>query len=105
MPAMRTRAPSPADLRLIRLAPLLMVFALLAGLAHGWLHDAHATAKHFADQSEFCAIDKVAAVAPAAAALLPPTYTDVAYRRPAEAGVVSLHRAHAQPRAPPSLSV
>jgi len=105
MPAMRTRAPTAADLRRTRLAALAMVFALLAGLAHGWLHDAHAAAKHFADQSEFCAINKVAAVAPAAAALPPPATTDVVYRRPAEAGFVSLHRAHAQPRAPPSPTV
>ena len=105
MPAMRTRAPTAADFRRTRLAALAMVFALLAGLAHGWLHDAHATAKHFADQNEFCAIDKIAAVAPATAGLLPASYTDLAFLPPADTGLVSRHRAHAQPRAPPSLSV
>ena len=86
-------------------AILAMVFALLAGLAHGWLHDAHATAKHFADQNEFCAIDKVAAVAPPTPAPLPPSYAEVAYLRPADAGFLSLHRTHNQPRAPPTPAV
>lgn len=86
-------------------AIFVMVFALLAALAHGWLHDAHATAKHFADQNEFCAIDKVAAVAPPAPAPLPPSYTDLAYLPPADAGCVSLRRAHTQPRAPPAPAV
>ena len=105
MAAMRTRAPTAADLRRTRLAALAMVFALLAGLAHGWLHDAHATAKHFAGQNEYCAIDKVAAVAPATATLLPPSYTNLAFLRPADTGFVSLHRAHIHARAPPTPAV
>jgi hypothetical protein len=106
MPAMRIRASTGPDLRRTRLAALAMVFALLAGLAHGWLHDAHATARHFADQNEFCAIDKVAAVAPPTPAPpLPPSYAEVAYLLPDDAGLISLHRAHTQARAPPTPAV
>ena len=91
---MRTRASTETDFRRTRLAALAMVFALLAGLAHGWLHDAHATAKHFADQNEYCAIDKVAAVAPPTPVPPPPAYAEAAYLLPADAGRISPHRGH-----------
>lgn len=79
-----------------------MVFALLAGLAHGWLHDAHAATRHFADHSEFCAIDKIAAVAPEAPAQPVPQFATVERRPYADAPAVAPYRAHAQSRAPPA---
>lgn len=84
-----------------RLVALAMVLALLAGLAHGWLHDAHATPRHFADHSEFCAIDKIAAVAPEAPAQAILAFAAVDCRPRAAAVNVALYRGHAHPRAPP----
>jgi hypothetical protein len=85
-----------------RLAAILMSFALLAGLAHGWLHAAHAASRHFADQNEFCALDKIAAVAPDAPAIVAPAQVaDDDAVRPA-AVAVKLVRPRQQPRAPPS---
>lgn len=80
-----------------------MAFAFIAALAHGWLHDAHAATPHFAGQSEYCTLDKTAAVVPEPPAPPPPTVTVVDHRPLPAAAFIGVHRNQPPARAPPSL--